>query len=391
MSRLARLIGRGVVACVLVAASTAAAAPQAASAAPAPLAISTLTPEVTQGEGGASKLELSFTNLTTAPAVLEAKAEGQEGCKLGLSTNQLAPAQITAVTIELPKACVVDDSLRVQVNAALPESGVQSFTLDPKGSASAKPDWHQLWAFGVALLLGLALFGALYLIGWEYKGEGSRSLATPLKALDATWKFNDNWATNATAAGALLTGLFSATTAKAFLGPNAEALTALDTVGAAVALAFVAAAPIFALATKSYKGPDDTRGDAFTVGGVLAAATLIVAGAAGQLWVFAHTASKLGLGSAGFLVWVAAGLAAALLVLYAWRTLKDLLERGTDPTPPDPDVQIEAATLIVKAIEAVSSSGDKKQQALAALNQSVQVRQAAAVEHYRQRPRSALI
>jgi hypothetical protein len=75
VSHLARFIGRAVVACVLIAA----AAPQAASAAQATLAISTLSPEVLLEESGASKLELNFTNLTMAPAVLEAKAEGHGG------------------------------------------------------------------------------------------------------------------------------------------------------------------------------------------------------------------------------------------------------------------------------------------------------------------------
>ena len=153
----------------------------------------------------------------------------------------------------------------------------------------------------------------------------------------------------------------------------------------------VSAAPIVTLATKSYKRPDGKRGDVFTVCGVLLGAVLIVAGAAGQLWIVAYTASELDLGTVGWLVWVGFGIAIAILLIYSFRSLRDLFERGTEAKPPDPKVEIEAATLIAKAIEAAASSGEEKREALEQLNEGFAARETAAAEPYRQRSRSALL
>lgn len=365
-------------------------ATELASAAPASLVIDTLAPELQPAEnGGGSKVELSFTNLTDGPAVLEAEASG---CEPSLSKNQLPPNQITPLTVEVPEACAQREGLELKLTATLAGGASQTFQVNPKGAPATTPNWHELWAFLVALLASLVLSVLVYFRGWEPKGEGKRKLNQPLGALDATWKFNDNWATNATAAGALLTGLFSATTAKAFLGADAEALTALATVGAAIALLLVNAAPIVTLSTKSYRVSHGKRGDAFTVGGVLLGAVLTLAAAAGQLWIIAYTASELDLGSAGLLVWVGFGATIIILVTYGFRSLSDLLERGTEPKAAEPDAEIEAAKLIVKAIEAATKSdGQEQRGAFTQLGKTVEAHEVTAGERYRRRPRSALL
>ncbi|HVD40320.1 MAG TPA: hypothetical protein VNC16_04890 [Solirubrobacterales bacterium] len=254
------------------------------------------------------------------------------------------------------------------------------------------PDWHELWAFLIAFLAALILGVFFFCYCWDPQDYARRKLNQPLGSLDATWKFNDNWATNATAAGALLSGLFSATTAKAFLGENAEALTALATVGGAIALLLVAAAPIVVLATKSYKGSDGSRGDAFTVGGVLLGAVLVLAAAAGQLWVVAYTASELDLGSAGWLVWVGFAVGITILGTYSFRSLKDLLERGTEEKTTEPAAEIEAAKLIVKAIEAAEKQAPEQQEeTFLELHRTIDAQEDRAGERYRQRHRSALL
>ncbi len=364
-------------------------ASESASAAPASLVIDTLTPELQPAESGSgSKVDLSFTNLTDGPAALEVEAAG---CEPSLSKNQLPPNQITPVTVELAEACA-HEGLELKLTAALAGGASQVFEVDPEGAPAKKPNWHELWAFLVALIASLILSIPFYFCGWKPKSGGKRKLNQPLGSLDATWKFNDNWATNATAAGALLTGLFSATTAKAFLGENAEALTALATVGAGIALVLVNAAPIVTLATKSYKESNDKRGDAFTAGGVLLGAILILAAAAGQLWVVAYTASELDLGSAGWLVWVGFGVGIATLGIYSFRSLTDLLERGTEAKASEPDVEIEAAKLIVKAIEAAAKQGsDEQRNTFIELGETLEGQEITADERYRRRPRSALL
>ncbi len=254
------------------------------------------------------------------------------------------------------------------------------------------PDWHELWAFLIALVAASILAVFFFFYCWEPQDHAGRRLNQPLGSLDATWKFNDNWATNATAAGALLSGLFSATTAKAFLGENAEALTALATVGGAIALLLIAAAPIVVLTTKSYKGPDGSRGDAFTVGGVLLGAVLVLAAAAGQLWVVAYNASELDLGSGGWLIWVGFGMGIVILGTYSFRSLKDLFERGTEEKAIEPAAEIEAAKLIVKAIEAAKKQAPEEQdETLLELHHAIDAQEDKAGERYRQRHRSALL
>jgi hypothetical protein len=363
-----------------------------ATAAPASLAIDTLKPELKAAESGSgSTVELKFANLTTLPAALEVEAPDNPDCKPDLSEPLLAPSLITPVKVELPQACG-NEALALRATASLPGSAPQVFEIDAEGEVAKNPDWHKLWAFGWFLLGAIVLMAGLYLWWLARRGWETSKPWQPLTSLDATWKFNDNWATNATAAGALLTGLFGATTAKAFLGPNAESLTSLATVGGTIALALVAAAPIVALAMKSFKRDSNgKRGDAFTVAGVLAAAALVLAAAAGQLWVVAYTVSQLGLGSAGDLVWVAFGLALALLLAYSLRSLNDIFERGTAPKSTEPPVEIEAATLIVDAIKATTSSGRQRSEAVKALGKRLESGKKAAVEGYRRRPRSALI
>lgn len=66
------------------------------------------------------------------------------------------------------------------------------------------------------------------------------------------------------------------------------------TVGAAIALVLVGAAPIVVLATKKFKGDDGKRTDYFTVGGILLGAALVFAAAA-QIYVVAYTATEMDL------------------------------------------------------------------------------------------------
>ncbi|MDX6600998.1 MAG: hypothetical protein QOF13_200 [Solirubrobacterales bacterium] len=371
------------------------------SAAPASVTIDSLEPTLEEGDGGASKSAIGLTNLTDTPIEIVAAAKETPNCVLSLDKTQLPPAATTAVAVSIPASCRASDGLTIELTTAAGAAAPQSFPVIPKAAPETKPDWQQLWAFAGAFLLVALALAAFYFGGWKPdvpEGHppdgGKRRLDQRLGSLDATWKFGDNWATNVTTAGALLTGLFGATTAKAFLGEEAESLVALATVGAAIALAFVSAAPILALATKSYRTVDAKKNkkvrapEAFTVGGVLCAAAVVLTGAIGQLWVVAYTASELDLGSDGWLVWVAFGIAVLLLGTYTRRTLRDTLERGTAAAPAEkPEVEIVAAKLIVKAIAAATKPAPEQPDTFAALDKEMKTARNA----YRQRTRSALI
>lgn len=346
--------------------------PGIASAATSSLVVNTLKPTLEKGEDGGSKVALSFTNLTDGPVVLSAAASGQPKCVLGLSTNQLPPAQISAVTVEIPPTCDRGESLNFTISAASSGGALPSFQIDPEGEPAEKPDWNQLYAF-VAALLGSAIFLVVFFFTlWEPSPGAERRLAQPLKSVDvATWKLTDNWATNVTAVGALLTGIFGASTSKAFLGEDAESAVALATVGAALALALVAVGPVVLVATKRLtpkfsKHRDGSKGERtgsdnyFTVGGLLAAAAFVLASAYGQLWVVMETGMELDLGGVEDLLPVPVAFAAGLLLLYAWRSLKDLLESGTMEPKTKKEVEIRAADVIARAIKA--EAGDDEEE-----------------------------
>jgi hypothetical protein len=374
-------------------------APALSTAAASPLVVDTLTPKLEPpASGDGSKFKLSFTNITEGPAILSVEPVGGPACKPTASENQLPPNQITAVEVELPKACMSTDPLKLKVTADLSGGVSKVFEIAPEGSVS-KPDWGQLWAFAIALLVSLIAGVAFAFWGWKPQGSTRRErtsglLGRPLRSIDVTtWKFNDNWGTNATAVGALLTGLFGSTTAKAFLGPEAEGLTALTTVGAAIALVLVTAAPVITVATKSYEISDKGAREAhFTVNGVLLAAVVVFAAAVGQLWIVVYTATELDLSTAATAAILAtAVLALVLLVAYSWRSLKDLFEAGTEEPESEPEPAIEAATVVAKAIEAAAGEGGVRKAGIPSPGEAVEEPRPAALRAYRRRPRSALL
>jgi hypothetical protein len=330
-----------------------------AAAAPVSLVVNTLTPEVEAGSGNTSKLGLTFTNISDEVFVLTPKAVAQPNCELTLSKNQLPSGVTTAVDVEIQPSCDADDRLKLELASASKAGPGQTFEIDPKGEAAAGPTWKQLLAFPIALVVSLLLTLVIALRYWEPGPGANRNLTQPLKHLESTWKFNDNWVTNVSAVGALLTGFFSASTAKSFLGDDAEAQVALATVAAAIALAFVAAAPVVLLALKSLKAEKNKkgevigRGDWFTVGGLACAAALVLASAAGQLWVVLQVALNTEIGSpAEAFSILAVGLAGLLLLVYSIRSLRDLLARGTEKSKEPKAVEIRAAETIARAIKA---------------------------------------
>jgi hypothetical protein len=365
--------------------------PAAAAAAPAYVSVGNLEPSLEKHESGNSSVAISVTNQTDMEIGLGAAAKGATGCQLGFDKTKLPAATTSTVTVLMPAGCKPADPLKLELTATTDDGATQVLELTPKQDSAKKPDWNQLWAFGWAFLFSALFLTSLFFGGWRPKEEGRRRPGQRLSSLEATWKFNDNWATNVTTVGALLTGLFGATTAKAFLGEEAESLVALATTGAAIALVFVSAAPILALAMKSYRVKDEktekkVRGpESFTVAGVLLAALFVLTGAGGQLWVAAYTFSELSLGDAEILAWIAFGFGVLVLALYTWRTLRNTLEQGTDDpeVTPIPD-EIKAAERIATAIENHGKSGEERKSARAAWKEQLSATRAS-------RPRSALI
>ena len=366
------------------------------------MTINTRTPVLEEAENGASKIGLTFINLTDRDAELMAEPRQRPACVLSLDKTRLNSAASTAVVVSIPATCNASEGLAMDFTATVGSDQLASFKVIPEVKPAVEPKWNNLWAFAAAQGAVLLLLALLFWKGWEPAAGVKRRLRQPLY-VDATWKFNDNWATNVTAIGAILTGVFGATTAKAFLGPSAESAVALATVGAAIALAFVAAGPVILLATKIYKVKVQKDGkmvservDSFTVGGLLLAASVIFASAFGQLWVVMATGEELALGGLEDWLWVPFSLAVFLLFVYGWRSLNDLLEHNTEKPEEEDADEIKAAKLIVAAIEGKPATGEEeagvggKNLAVREIEETIAAQSAAAGDPYKRRSRSAL-
>lgn len=303
---------------------------------------------------------LAFTNLTDEALLVsvEAAVATDAGCTPTLDKTSLPPAEHATVVVTIPAGCQVrEDGFDFRVKAAGAAGPVKTFEI----TAAPKPDgpvseWEALWAFPIAF--GSLIVGALVLfLIWDAKDTQNpkdtqnRSITQPLKYLDASWSFKDNWVSNVTVGAGLLTGIFGSSSAvKSILGEDADRSIALATVGAAISVAFIAAGPLVLLSTKQREE------NAITVFGLLAAAVVTLTGAFGELWVVYRSGSLLDLGGweDNQLVFI---VPAALLLLYAKKTLIDALERGTTrPSEPPASDTILAARMIVEALKAIPNT-----------------------------------
>ncbi|HEX2084770.1 MAG TPA: hypothetical protein VHF89_03735 [Solirubrobacteraceae bacterium] len=293
--------------------------PAQAVAAPATVAIDSRAPKLAEADGGGYTASLGFTNLTDADAPLAVTATGDPGCEPTLDKPKVPAAEKVTAKLTIPAECTLPgDRFKAVVTAGAARFDVQSAR---SKEAADDPEWDDLVVF--PLLLGLFLLAALLLFAyWAMTDDESHSLREPLDQLDATWSFADSWVSNVTVVAALLTGIIgSSDVLTAVVGEEAGGALALATVGAAIAAALIAAGPIALVICK--------RGKAYTVGGMLLAASIVLAGAAGQLWITYRAGASLDLGGAEDYLVYGTALAFGMLFLYGVRSVHELLEAGT--------------------------------------------------------------
>lgn len=332
--------------------------PGVAAAAPASVTIDDLEPKLEEADDGAWTAALGFTNLTDAPVTLSVAAvEPRTGCEPTLDKPSLPRAAHADVKLTLPAGCGADED-RVAVTVTSEPPGAR-FPVSAKAADGAKdPDWRHLLVFLVALALALAVAWRTFST-WTPPAPPAPTAppapsSTPgkpawngsLPHLDATYDVKESWVSNVTAIGAVLTGIFGSTEViEAALGEDAKETLGLATVGAAIAVAFIAAGTVIPLALKARDAKS------FTVAGILLGVSVTLAGAVGQLYLMTVTGLELDLGWAKWLL-LPLALALLLLLLYAYaRTaLVATLNQGVSPPKDEPSEAIEAAELIVAAL-----------------------------------------
>lgn len=207
-------------------------------------------------------------------------------------------------------------------------------------SGAGSTEWSALVAFPVAAVV-LVIVAAVYLL-WRKERPN-----TPLKYLESTWSFKESWATNVTLAAGVISAIFgSLEVVTALVGEHGKSSAALAIVGAAVAASFVAAGSLIVLASK-------TKEEHLSVGGLLAASAVTLAGGFGEVWVLFRAGERLDLAGWQDAAGVIAAVAALLLVWYAVRSIPAVIANGKKEPIPEPSDTLAAAKMIVEAIKAV--------------------------------------
>jgi hypothetical protein len=357
-------------------------APAGARAAPTPIAIDNAAPSLTDKDATDWTLDLGVTNFTDRDVTLSAApaAAGDSDCTFAFDKNVVPAAQHLSPEVTVSKKCDLSDG-RLVFNLDATSTGSPPITLGLTASTptDSSPNWIFLAFFPGFMALFAILFVGFY---WIRKSatETARPAPSPadgaaaangnqdaagepeppkklspfalLVNLPDDWSFSESWATNITVGAALLTGIFGNTeTVKAFLGDDAESSIALATVGAAVAVAFAGAGGVVLLAFKQRLPVSG-----YTVFGMLAAASVTLAGAFGEIWILFFTVKDLDLGGVQhYVVYVTVG-ATALLVIYAFRSLLEVIPPGTlNPAP----TTAEKVTAAKKLIEVLDSELDE--------------------------------
>jgi hypothetical protein len=307
------------IAAISAAAALAAAAP--ALAGPAQLAVDDTAPALTQSHGGEFSGTLGLTNLTDGALTLSvAAAKPPAGCTVKLSKAAIGAAQSASATLTASKQCGHGD-----LALALTAGHGSPIPLAPTLKASTDPAWLNLLAF-----LAVIPFTAFALL----VARPRYPLKSTLDHVDKAYSFKDSWVSNVTVIAGLFTGLFaSADVVKPFLGDNADSSIALVTVGSAIALIFIGAAPIIVTASQKRRHDHGKWVQSYTVWGMLLGTCVATAGAFGQLWAGAAAGLKLDLGGVENAIWVGAPLTVALLLWYTWSQTVATFKTGSSATP----------------------------------------------------------
>jgi hypothetical protein len=317
-----------------------------AAAASDQVAVDYAYPTLSPADTGGFKVATGAVNLTPSEIVLQPTLKFPvSGCHLSLDKPKLPPGEHTPETISIPKVCDRSGkglAINLTPVAAGQAGPAITLTADPNSS----PDWDQLRIFLKVGLVALLLMVALWVWWLVVDSKGPWAPWTPLVSMDTAWSFKDTWVSNITVGLALLTGIFASTDViKPLLGTNADPALALATVGAAISTGLIGVAAVVLIAFKSY------RHGAFSVFGLLVSAAVTLTGAGGGAWIAYKTIHQLDLGGAEDLPALLGLIGVlAILVVYSWRSLLDLLCRTTKPPSGAPSETMRVAALIANAL-----------------------------------------
>ena len=385
-----------------VTAVSAAVAPASATDGPGAAWVSAATGSSQLTGEGPWTVTLMLTNLTATQLGLTATAFGTApaGCSLTLAPPTLPVSAVpTTETVTVAKDCAAQTGFAFSLNQLVAGAPARTLPVTASAAAPAAADvhWSQLWVFlwslAGALVVAVVALWKSYRTGAvttatrrqlkrrasELEGKladtveaslspddrlhlskqlqdtkaeiGALPRRSPrlgaLPYLGTSWTFTDSWLSNITAAGGLLTGIIgSSGVATALLGADADDKLRLATVGAAIAVALLAAAPLVLGIFQPTTGE-------ITIVGLGLAAAVSLAAAIGELWVMRVTAHQLGVGSG--LTGSVFAVALIVVVAYAVVTLRATAVAGLAKPAPARSDTLLAADELAKVLQSAKT------------------------------------
>ncbi len=261
------------------------------------------------GDSGDVVIQLIDT-ATGRPLPLQ---DGQEVLReshtVSLGGHKVTPVELRVVT----GRSTVEGNIVIQPSAA--RAAVGSF------ATARKPATSWLW-YPVA---GSVLALVIVVGAWLAPGSSQALLGKPL-AVTADWRFNESWASNTTALAAVTGTVLGLS---GFLNDALRGVVVTRFIGLnALLLALLAAAPLVFSAFAKKVGERRVG----TVGGFLLASWITLSATFGELIVLAL---MLYMARGGIGAWLLGGLlsaAAAILVVYAWRSIGDTITNDRSHT-----------------------------------------------------------
>ncbi|MFA5885070.1 MAG: hypothetical protein WDA60_14560 [Acidimicrobiia bacterium] len=349
--------------------------------------------QLVAGTGGSYTAEVGVTNKLPGAVVVRAAIPDAGSCTVIAAPDKIEARRSATVKLTLDRGCAVEDATTPEhIRLTFVEEGTTT-VVHEQGikakvpAADPEPDWEILGFGGLfgggvtAITVVLVLIGIeklkdenavdpkrietrkrAHVLQQQRDNEVRVALAqasepvdlgdpgppkigwsTNLDGLTTGWSFKDNWVSNVTVGAAAVAAILAATDVlNAVLGKDeATAVVGLVTVVAAITLVLVLLGP---LVLKAFGDDVNTP----TIGGTVVAAGVVLAGTFFQIAALTAQGATLVEDDWTRLAIAAGGIVIAVVVmLYAARSVPQIIDDATTPKGPGPASPEERAAWIV--------------------------------------------
>lgn len=326
---------------------------------------------LTVKDGGGATASVTLEN--QGPSDVEVKVNEGSGAADNCAITPPDDATLKAhrqqkMTFTFSEAC---DPERKEGTDFTVIAGESEFDLHADPPTKPDPNWGFVFLAFLAAAVVSAIVLAVSWIRWKepVSRAGSKTFRMALPGLDASWKFSDSWAANATVVTAVFAGIFGAKdVTTALLGDGATDLMAVALVSAAAAVGLVGVSPMVLQGLRQRLGPEGAKTEGgkplskdmaeglyVTPRALIFAAFFTLTGTIGQLVALLYALIETDFGDDMWMGVVGLG-AAALIVWYAYEATDQNLTTGATLAPPD-EKPTETVTTLLRMPAEVDTAG----------------------------------